>query len=61
VDGLWANVLRILARDAAFYRPSISMDAIEEMNRFAKAVGLLSSPVSYDQVVATQFLDLWSE
>jgi len=52
---------QILARDAEFYRPSISMEAIEEMNRFATAVGLLSSPVPYEQVVATQFRDLWSE
>jgi NitT/TauT family transport system substrate-binding protein len=51
----------ILTRDAEFYRPSISMEAIEEMNRFAKAVGLVSSPVAYDQVVATRFRDLWSE
>jgi ABC-type nitrate/sulfonate/bicarbonate transport system substrate-binding protein len=52
---------QILARDAAFYRPLISMEAIDGMNRFAAAVGLLSSPVSYGQVVATQFRSLWSE
>jgi NitT/TauT family transport system substrate-binding protein len=52
---------QILARDAEFYRPSISMEAIDEMNRFATAVGLLSSPVPYEQVVATRFRDLWSE
>jgi len=52
---------QILTRDGEFYRPSISMEAIEEMNRFATAVGLLSSPVPYEQVVATQFRDLWSE
>ena len=52
---------QILARDAEFYQPSISTAAIEEMNRFATAVGLLSSPVSYEQVVATQFRGLWSE
>ena len=51
----------ILTRDAEFYRPSISMETIEEMNRFATAVGLLSSPVPYEQVVATQFRSLWSE
>jgi ABC-type nitrate/sulfonate/bicarbonate transport system substrate-binding protein len=50
---------QILQRDAEFYRPSISMEAIDEMNRFAKAVGLLSSPVPYEQVVATRFQDLW--
>jgi NitT/TauT family transport system substrate-binding protein len=52
---------QILARDGEFYRPSISMEAIKEMNRFATAVGLLSSPVPYEQVVATQFRGLWSE
>ncbi len=51
---------QILARDAEFYQPSISMEAIGEMNRFATAVGLLSSPVPYEQVVATQFRGLWS-
>jgi len=52
---------QILARDAEFYRPSISMEAIGEMNRFAKAVGLLSAAVSYEQVVATRFRGLWTE
>jgi hypothetical protein len=52
---------QILARDAEFYRASISMEAIDGMNRFATAVGLLSSPVPYEQVVATQFRSLWPE
>jgi NitT/TauT family transport system substrate-binding protein len=54
-------MVQILARDAEFYQPSISTAAIEEMNRFATGVGLLSSSVPYEQVVATQFRDLWSE
>ena len=52
---------QILARDAEFYRPAISTDAIKEMNRFAIAVGLLSLPVPYEQVVARPFRSLWSE
>ena len=52
---------QILARDAEFYQPSISTAAIEEMNRFATGVGLLASSVPYEQIVATQFRDLWSE
>jgi NitT/TauT family transport system substrate-binding protein len=52
---------QILARDAEFYRPTISMEAITEINRFATAVGLLSSPVPYEQVVATEFRSLWSD
>ena len=51
---------QILVRDAEFYQPSISMEAIGEMNRFATGVQLLSSPVPYEQVVATQFRGLWS-
>jgi ABC-type nitrate/sulfonate/bicarbonate transport system substrate-binding protein len=50
---------QILARDAQFYQPSIATEAIEAMNRLAQAVGLLSSPVPYEQVVATQFRSLW--
>ena len=50
----------ILERDAEFYRPSISIEAVKEMNRFANAVGLLSSPVPYEQVVGTRFRTLWS-
>jgi NitT/TauT family transport system substrate-binding protein len=58
---LEAELMRgILVRDAQFYRPSISMRAIEEMNRFITAVGLLPNPVTYDQVIATEFRHLWS-
>ncbi len=52
---------RILVRDAIFYRPSISKNAIAEMNQFVTAAGLLTSPVPYEQVVATRFQSLWSE
>ena len=52
---------QILAHDAEFYQPSITIEAIPELNRFVQTVGLLSSPVAYDQVVAMQFRSLWSE
>lgn len=52
---------RILERDADFYRPSVPASAIDGMNRFATAVGLLSFPVPYDQVVATHLQHLWSK
>lgn len=54
-------IAQILARDADFYRSSIPASAIDGMNRFATAMGLISSPVPYDQVVATQLQHLWSE
>ena len=54
-------IAALIERDAPFYDPSIPEDAVESMNRFAQATGLLSGPVPYDQVVATQFRDLWSQ
>ena len=52
---------KIVTRDAEFYRPSITVETIAAMNRFTEAVGLLSSAVPYEQVVAVQFRSLWSE
>jgi hypothetical protein len=31
------------------------------MNRFAQDIGLLSAPVRFDQVVATQFSPIWTQ
>jgi hypothetical protein len=31
------------------------------MNRFSRDVGLLSAAVGYEEVVATQFSNLWHE
>jgi len=49
----------LIARDAPFYDTSISPEAINGLNRFAKASGLIAEPVPYDQLVASQFRDLW--
>jgi NitT/TauT family transport system substrate-binding protein len=51
----------LIARDAPFYDAAISAEAIDGINKFALANGLLAEPVSYDRLVATQFRDLWSE
>ena len=52
-------IATLIERDLPFYDPVISEGAVESVNRFAQAVGLLSGPVPYDQVVATRFRDLW--
>ena len=52
-------ITQILKRDREFYRPAISVDATSGTNRFATASGLLSHPVSCEQVVATQFRTVW--
>jgi NitT/TauT family transport system substrate-binding protein len=50
----------LVARDAPFYDASISLKAIEGLNKFAKAFGLISEPIPYDRLVASQFSPLWN-
>lgn len=50
----------VVARDLPYYDPVISPTAMDGLNRFAQACGLLRQPVSFDDVVATQFRDLWN-
>jgi NitT/TauT family transport system substrate-binding protein len=50
----------LIARDAPFYDASISLKAVEGLNKFAKAIGLVSEPVPYDRLVAAQFSRLWN-
>jgi ABC-type nitrate/sulfonate/bicarbonate transport system substrate-binding protein len=57
-----AEIIReLIERDLPYYDPVISEEVVTKLNRFAQDVGLLSKPVSYDQVVATRFRDLWKE
>jgi ABC-type nitrate/sulfonate/bicarbonate transport system substrate-binding protein len=50
----------LIARDAPFYDAAISPEAVEGLGKFAMASGLTTAPVAYDQLVATQFRELWS-
>ena len=52
-------IRKVVERDVVFYDPAILPEEIEAMNRFAQAVGPLSDPVAYADVVATRFRDLW--
>jgi len=54
-----ALIADVVERDLPYYDPVISEEAIAGMSRFARAAGLMQGPVSYEQVVATQFRDLW--
>jgi ABC-type nitrate/sulfonate/bicarbonate transport system substrate-binding protein len=54
-------IAELIRRDLPYYDPTITEETVTHMNRFAQAIGLLSAPVSYDQVVATQFTHLWKE
>lgn len=53
-------IAELIKRDLPYYAPAISEDVVSRMNRFAQDVGLLSAPVPYDRVVATQFSHLWA-
>jgi NitT/TauT family transport system substrate-binding protein len=55
-----ALIADVVARDLPYYDPAISPAAIEGLNRFAEACGLLHHPVAFDDVVATQFRHLWN-
>jgi len=54
-----ALITRIVERDAPFYDPVISEEAVIGLNRFAQSVGHLSGPVPYERVVAVGFRSLW--
>jgi ABC-type nitrate/sulfonate/bicarbonate transport system substrate-binding protein len=51
----------LIRRDLPYYDAAISEEAVSRMNRFARDIGLLSAPVAYDQVVASQFSHIWKE
>jgi ABC-type nitrate/sulfonate/bicarbonate transport system substrate-binding protein len=52
-------IAELIERDVPYYEPAISEDTVVQMNQFAQKIGLLSKATPYDQVVATQFKDLW--
>ncbi len=54
-------IAELVRRDLPYYDPRIREQTVRDMNRFAQDIGLLSAPVSYDRVVATQFSHLWEE
>lgn len=53
------RIAAVVERDLPYYQPEISREAVEGINRFAQAQGLLKNPAAYEQVVATQFSHLW--
>ncbi len=49
----------LVRRDAPYYDPAISREAVGSLNAFSRATGLLSGAAAYERVVATQFQSLW--
>lgn len=46
-------IAELIRRDLPFYDAAISARSVESMNRFARELGLLSRPVTYEEVVWT--------
>jgi len=53
-------IAELIRRDTPFYQAQITREAVEGLNKFAVAIGLVKEPVPYDALVATQFKDLWN-
>jgi len=49
----------LIALDAPFYDATISAEAVDGINMFALANGLLTQPLLYDDLVASRFRQLW--
>jgi ABC-type nitrate/sulfonate/bicarbonate transport system substrate-binding protein len=49
----------LIARDGPYLDPTISPETVASMTRFAADIGLLTTPVAYEQVVASEFTALW--
>ena len=49
----------LIARDAPFYDATISAEAVDGINEFALANGLITQPLLYDDLVASRFRQLW--
>jgi ABC-type nitrate/sulfonate/bicarbonate transport system substrate-binding protein len=46
-------IAELIRRDAPYYQHGISQQTVQSMNRFAQDIGLLSKPMTYNQVVWT--------
>lgn len=48
-----------IRRDLPYYDAAILPDFVAGMSRFARDIGLIDTPLAYEQVVATQLSALW--
>ncbi len=54
-----ALIARLIERDLPYYDANISEELVTGMNEFAQGAGMLDGPVPYDEIVATQYRELW--
>jgi ABC-type nitrate/sulfonate/bicarbonate transport system substrate-binding protein len=51
----------IVRRDLPYYEATITPTSVTAINNFARDIGVLATDVPYEQVVATQFRNLWEQ
>jgi NitT/TauT family transport system substrate-binding protein len=51
----------LVRRDAPFYDAGVSIEAVDGLNKFAKANGLIADAIPYDRLVVSEFRHLWAE
>jgi ABC-type nitrate/sulfonate/bicarbonate transport system substrate-binding protein len=52
-------IAAVVERDLPFYDPGIPEEAVDRMQAFARAAGMLAAPAAYEEVVAVRFRGLW--
>jgi ABC-type nitrate/sulfonate/bicarbonate transport system substrate-binding protein len=53
-------IAALVERDLPFYDPTISEASVAAMSGFVRALGLVTAPLAYADVVATRFRALWT-
>lgn len=51
----------VVARDIPYFDAAITEKAVDGLNRFARAMGLMTGTLPYERAVATRFSHLWRD
>ena len=54
-----ALIADLIRRDLPYYDPAISEAFVQDMNQFARDMGILKGDPPYERVIAQQFRPLW--
>ncbi len=54
-----ALIAQVVERDLPFYDASITPDFVTGMNAFCRDIGLMTSDPAFEDIVATEFSNLW--
>ncbi|MDA0663776.1 MAG: ABC transporter substrate-binding protein [Proteobacteria bacterium] len=52
-------IRRLIERDLPYYDPAVTEEFTTGMSRFAQMMGMTDAPVPHDDIVASQYRDLW--